>query len=242
MASLIWKGVGALGLAFLLFQAASAQTKEPDQNPVKDPPEKPTIAAPILIYNPPDLGAPTVGVAGATKPLEPTFGLLAPAHMGLTARQAPTLYWYLAGVDADALVFTLSRSGDLAPVVTTDLPRPSGPGLNRVDLAEHGVKLQPEQEYFWSIVAVLDPQDRSHDLIKKGYLMHREPAENASFEGGLPGASAAAQAGYWYDAVHALGEAIRRQPDDATLRQARAGLMEQVGLWYVANLDRAAAE
>ena len=94
MASEIWRLAGALCLAVLLFQAASAQTKEPDQNPAKDAPEKPTIAAPILIYNPPDLGAPTVGVAGATKPLEPTFGLIAPAHMGLTARDAPTLYWY----------------------------------------------------------------------------------------------------------------------------------------------------
>ncbi|MDJ0895889.1 MAG: DUF928 domain-containing protein [Alphaproteobacteria bacterium] len=241
MASFIWRSAGALCLAVLLFQAASAQTKEPDQNPAKDAPEKPTIAAPILIYNPPDLGAPTVGVAGATKPLEPTFGLLAPAHMGLTAREAPTLYWYLAGVEARALVFTLSKSGELAPVLTTDLKPPTGPGLNRVDLAKLGVKLKPEQEYFWSIVAVLDPQDRSHDLVKKGYLMHRQPGSN-TFEAGLPGASAAAQAGYWYDAVHALGEAIRRQPDDATLRQARASLMEQVGLWYVANLDRAAAE
>ncbi len=242
MAPEFWRLAGGFCLALLLFQAASAQTKEPDQNPAKDQPEQPTIAAPILIYNPPDLGAPTVGVAGATKPLEPTFGLLAPGHMGLTAREAPTLYWYLAGVEAHALVFTLSKSGDLAPVVTTDLPRPTGPGLNRVDLAQLGVTLTPDQEYFWSIVAVLDPKDRSHDLVKKGFLMHRQAGSDALFQAGLPGASAAAEAGYWYDAVHALGDAIRSRPSDPSLRQARASLMEQVGLWYVANLDRAAAE
>jgi hypothetical protein len=47
-----------------------------------------------------------------------------------------------------------------------------------------------------------------------------------------------AQHGVWYDAIAALSSQIDATPEDPTLREQRAALLDQVGLSEVAAYDR----
>ncbi len=44
--------------------------------------------------------------------------------------------------------------------------------------------------------------------------------------------------GIWYDALEAISNAIDAHPEDASLREERASLLNQVGLPQAAALDK----
>ena len=110
------------------------------------------------------------------------------------------------------------------------------PGVQRISLAEQKVKLQPGVEYEWSVALVLDPEQRSSDIIASGWAIRVEDAPAGL--GGKPSTdlvTAYAEAGLWYDALGTISELIEKSPEDKSLRQIRAGLLRQVGFQNLAN-------
>jgi hypothetical protein len=65
-----------------------------------------------------------------------------------------------------------------------------------------------------------------------------EPPPVLGKTAGAPTPAALANAGLWYDAIHALSSQIAAQPGNAELRAQRAALAEQAGLGTVAEFDR----
>jgi hypothetical protein len=94
--------------------------------------------------------------------------------------------------------------------------------------------LKPSVVYRWSVAAVIDPLNRSQDVVAYGIVKRVEPsarlvAQLAQARDQDKPAIYAAN-GIWYDAVESLSTQIQHSPNDEALKQERAGLLKQVAL------------
>lgn len=201
-------------------------------------------AAPV--YVPPLRGAPRARVGGGTRgPAEAQSLLqaLVPDHTGLTVMSQPSLYWYASGPTVARLEVTLMDDEAYDPLLEVGIDCVVGcGGMQRLNLADHGIELLAGHEYEWSVALVVDPARRSSDVIAAGRIKRVEPSSplQAALAAADRGERAAVYAshGLWYDALAAISELIERSPDDSRLRAHRAALLEQVGLSEVATHDR----
>jgi hypothetical protein len=205
--------------------------------------------APALAYAPPHRGAPAPGrrIGGGTRSFGkkgPLVSVLAPDHMGLTVQEQPALYWYVSETVTTPVEIevTLIEEDGIKPVLKTRIPSPVGPGIQRVNLAEHQVHLTPGARYEWSVSLVLDPKRRSRDIVASGGIervangsLDVVPGENLP-KSELPGAYA--QAGLWYDTIASVSDLIDTSPTDPAFRQQRATLLETAGLKEASAFDR----
>ncbi len=195
-------------------------------------------------YRPPTRGAPKVRVGGSTRSAARALSLavIAPDHTGLAASDQPELYWYVSQPVRAALEFTITASDGIDPLVERPLPPVAEGGIQRISLADLGVRLKLGEEYQWSISFVAEAGSRSKDTVASGRIRVAErPRELADrvARAGAGAYAAYAQAGYWYDAVAALRHELSRKPGDAALQAAQQSLLEQVGLAEVARHERA---
>jgi len=193
-------------------------------------------------YTPPPRGAPKKSVGGSSRGVDgnvPRVMLLVPDHVGFTVSENPALYWYLSKPTSVRVEITLIDDKGETPLIEETMSNAQGPAVHRIDLAKYKVALKPEVEYQWSIAVVTDPNKRSGDVISAGWVKRvAAPAGVAS--GGDRAALARdyAARGIWYDAIAIYSELIEQRPNDRALREARAALLDQVGLKEVAAYDR----
>lgn len=202
-----------------------------------------------LVYIPPHRGAPAVGrrIGGGTRSFDkpgPVVSVLAPDHVGLTTHDQPALYWFVSETVMTPIEVevTLMEADGVKPIMKAKLPPPIGPGIQRVNLADHGVHLAPGGQYEWSVALVLDPKRRSRDIVVSGSI-ERVTTEQA---GDIPAdktpdrdtVARYAKAGLWYDTVMSVSDLIAASPTDQSLRQQRAELLDTAGLKEVSAYDR----
>lgn len=192
-------------------------------------------------YKPMGRGAPGGRIGGATRGTPPeTLKMLAlaPDHVAYAASATPVLYWYLSD-PIDQARFTLKKADTV--VATKDLAGGLSKGILAVNLADHGLTLEPETVYEWSVSLVTD-QDKDISAVSRGLVAFRAPSSKIAkqVEKAKPGdlADVHASNGYWYDAVNAISQMIAQNPDTAAYKEARAELVEQAKLWDVADYDR----
>ena len=222
--------------------AASSLAKE-----VKEQKTQTGQAMKAVLYQPPrGLGAPSAGrrVGGGTRGTNksiPILSVLAPGHTGLTVREQPDLYWFASDVVTNPVELTLTLEKGDSPLLEKRLAIPTHAGVQRVRLADYGVKLIPGERYSWSIALVLDPKRRSKDVIAVGAIERVERAglDQAALAAGPTTDSfyRFAADGLWYDAVMTISELIESSPADPALRKQRADLLDQVDLSEVGNFD-----
>jgi hypothetical protein len=189
------------------------------------------------VYKPPPRGAPGGRVGGGTRGTggeQFVLSVLAPAETGLTSHPQPVLYWYISTATTSPIEFTVTDSAATQPLLETRLQPPAVPGIQRIRLADHGVRLAPGVAYRWFVAVVPDAGRRSRDLLAGGAieLVELPAAARTALSSAPPGQQPAiyAEAGFWYDAVAAVSELIEGSPANATLKAHRASLMTQVGL------------
>jgi hypothetical protein len=182
--------------------------------------------------------------------------VLAPEHIGQTASEAPSLYWYLSKIpESGGFEFWIGAvdagfvpdqpndtpAGEVSDTwIQIDLPSPNQPGLQRILLSDYGVELEAGVDYSWTIswTIALGPDAHAGGWIKRVEL----PASVAKRldEGSLGEVPAIyAEAGLWYDALSSLLELVSDHPNNESLRTARLELLRQGGLEAV---DEALAE
>jgi hypothetical protein len=227
-----------LGLAGVtLLVAATAAPDEPAPKPEpgqtaarKTPAEKPPV------YRPPTRGKPRARIAGGVRGVAqrlPSLQTLVPDHTGQTISEQPSLFWYLDGPvpEQASLVFTLTDSERIDPLVEAEIAHPGGPGIQRIELARYPVKLVPGTEYQWSVVLIVDAEQRSKDVVSVGWIDRIEPPAGLGLDPRSPGSARAyAEQGLWYDALAAASDSLEADPDDPTRRARRNALLRQVGL------------
>ena len=197
-------------------------------------------------YKPPQRGVPGGREGAGSRSIGRSFPILtvlAPKnHMGLTVHDQPVLYWYLSHETQHPVAVTLIDLQSVKPLLEIQLNPPLQPGMQRVRLADYGIRLAPGVSYKWSVALVPNASQRSQDVITAGTI------ERIALPDGLRNQLAQADkmtsprlyasAGLWYDTIAALSELIDAAPQNTTLRQQRAALLEQEDLSAAAAYDR----
>lgn len=202
--------------------------------------------AAFLAYQPPLRGATEGGrVGGGTRGLgdQPvTIDVLAPDHTGLTVSEQPTLYWFVSKRIDQPAELTIIDDKSIEPLVDIKLTPPIEAGIHSLSLAEHGVQLEPGVPYQWFVAVVVDPTQRSNDVIAGGEIQRVSASDTLRSDLGGAGEdqrpAVFAQAGIWYDALDGVSTLIERHPGDAKWKELRAALLEQVGLEKAAAYER----
>jgi len=230
-------GILAALLVVLTTMPAAAQDKK---NGAQSPPSKePSATASVPVYKPPLRGAPGGRVGGGTRGsgnARDVFILsaLAPDHMGLTAAEQPSLYWFISSPTSLPVEMVLEDPRRIQPVIEARLTSPVQAGVHKISLSEHGVQLTPGVAYRWSVTVIPDANRRSRDILASATVERIEPPEEVRTK--LAQARKEelpffyAEAGLWYDALATISDLIDRAPQDMQLRQQRAALLRQVGL------------
>jgi Domain of Unknown Function (DUF928) len=201
--------------------------------------------ADTVIYKPPKRGAPGGREGAGTRGFGelPTLAALAPQnHTGLTVQEQPVLYWYLSQETRHPVEVILTDRQSVKPLLDIRLDPPLQPGMQRVRLADYNIRLAPGVLYKWSMSLVLDAAQRSYDVMNAGTIERVELPNQLrgqlAHANKMTTARVYAAEGLWYDAIAALSELIDTMPQDATLRQQRAAVLEQEGLTAAAAYDR----
>jgi len=100
----------------------------------------------------------------------PLTVVIAPDHTGLTMNPAPTLYWYLSRPASFPIVLTLIEQDAVAPLFEREITPSAAPGFQGFALREHGISFRVDTEYEWSVAIVIDPLERSRDVIAQGTI------------------------------------------------------------------------
>jgi hypothetical protein len=198
---------------------------------------EPAKASLMPMFKPTNLGAPMTRMGGATRSATgtvPRTEALVPEVAGHTLQAQPVLYWYLAGKTDERIDFALIGVDPINPMLEVTLKGPFEPGIQRIRLADHGVKLLPGLDYQWFVRVVPNPDQRLYDRVVGGGIQRVEPS--AELDAKLAAARqgdthyALAEAGIWYDALDSLSVQIDASPENENLRAQRAALFDQVGL------------
>jgi hypothetical protein len=216
---------------------------KPRRQVVESQGQRSAAADGMPVYIPPPRGAPGGRVGGSTRGIgtPPTLSVLAPDHTGLTVQEQPSLYWYLSKPTTYPIELTIIDDRAIKPLLETRISGPVQPGMQRVRLADYGVRLSPGVPYRWSVALVVDPENRSKDIIAGGAIERIALPEAVRAKLTRAGKTQTpyiyAEAGLWYDAMTAISDLIDAAPNDRVHRQQRASLLEQVGLAQIAEHD-----
>lgn len=199
-----------------------------------------TIASDLPTYKPPSRGAPSTRVGGGTRSMPPAarqIVVFAPDHTGLTTRAQPSLYWYLSKPATTRVEITSINRQAENLLLGLSVASPSSAGVQKLDLANHGVRLQPGVQYRWHVSLALDPLQRSNSGAIERIEASPELAKRLQATPRAGQGTVYAEEGIWYDAMASIGDLIEQFPNDAALRTQRASLLEQIGLKEAAASD-----
>ena len=235
-----------IGLVFMLPLSSVAQDDpkgKPGHQVVEPPSQRSETAAAMPVYEPPRRSAPGGRIGGSTRGMGivPMLSALAPDHTGLTTHEQPSLFWYLTRATTYPVEFTITDDQATQPLLETRLSGPFDAGMQRVRLADYGVRLSLGVPYRWFVALVIDPNSPSRDNIAGGTIERLAPPTalraKLTRAGTAQAPSIYAEAGLWYDALAATADLLDAAPNDPALRQQHASLLEQVGLRQIAEHD-----
>jgi hypothetical protein len=199
----------------------------------------PSATRPNIIYKAPLFDTPTPAVSQNTRSVKNETCLLqvlAPDHTGLTLQPQPALYWYTS--TAVALRFTIAAIDQkkTAPLLQIDINKATG--IQKLDLGKHGITLQPELNYQWSVTQVMGNKEQSA-AVASGIIQRIEAGEGLNSRvkknHGTKLVNVYAIEGIWYDALDTISSMIDKSPEDKTLVAIRTSLLKQIGLHIAEN-------
>src|SRR5262249_20731030 len=133
-----------------------------------------TVTAPAPVYKPPLVGAPAGRVGGGRRSGSArdifVLSALVPEDTGLTISEQPSLYWFISTATTLPVEVAISDPRATQLLVKTKLPSPAKPGIQRIRLADLGVRLEPGVAYRWSVSVIPDANRRSRDILAGGVI------------------------------------------------------------------------
>ena len=160
--------------------------------------------------------------------------VITPEHTALTVRNQPKFYWFLRKLTSYPIELTLIEENAIYPVLETRLQSPAQPGIQKIQLADYKVHLQPGLVYKWFIAIVPDSERRSKDIIAWGAVQYIKISDELKSKFSQFDKEKRfyvyAAAGIWYDAFSEISTLLEISPSDYRIKQLRDGFLEQVGL------------
>ena len=206
--------------------AEQAQEKKSPQT------NKALTVRPAILYKPPLRDDLPAEASRSIEDKKSTLQVLAPDHTGLTLQSQPTLYWYASTPVAVRFTIAAMEKPKTDPLL--DIAIKKATGIQQLDLAKHGISLQPEISYQWSVTQVMDKGSQSTAAVASGIIERIEPGEGLSSRikksHGTKLVNVYAIEGIWYDALETISSMIDKSPDDQSLVAIRKSLLKQAGL------------
>ena len=203
---------------------------------------KPAATRSTITYKPLLLDASLAKVSESTRSMggETTIlQVLAPAHAGLTTQSQPTLYWYTRNPVTARFGLTLLDKDESNPLLEVGAGSKMVAGIQKLDLGDHNISLQPGLAYQWSVTLVMDEGSRTEGVTARGVIERMEPGEGLTSRiennHGTNLVGVYASEGIWYDALETISSMIDKSPEDQGLAAIRASLLSQVGLHAAAG-------
>jgi hypothetical protein len=218
----------------------SATSPSPAVSETANPTPSVAVATSSMpVFHPPSLegGILPVRVGGGSRGGE-TNGVLVevlvPDQIALTTQAQPSLYWYQSKAARTHCEVTLTQPKKAKPLLDLQSSGASSAGIHSVKLSHFKVKLTPNVVYRWSVAIIVDPKNRSQDILANGVIEYQEPtaelAAKLAAAADSDRAAIYAEAGIWYDALDSLSTRIDRNPGNGELQDQRAKLLSQIGL------------
>lgn len=218
-----------------------AQTNAASPSPSPAAAPAPAPAAPkLLIFHAP------AGDSGGVLPIRVGGGsrggaaddlsveVLVPDQVALTTQAQPSLYWYQSKAANTRCEVSVTEPKNPKPLLMLKSSEATPSGIHAIRLSKFNIKLKPNVLYRWSVAVVVDPENRSQDIIATGVIKRIDPSSDLAAK--LAQASDQdkpalyAENGIWYDALQSISDQIDHAPQDASLHQERADLLKQVGM------------
>src|SRR5262245_2726380 len=178
----LFRAVSVVAVAVVLPAVGGAREKKDVQQaprPGAQPPTATTTAA-VPTYQPPLRGAPAGRIGGGTRGSgREVFVLtvLAPDHNALTVSEQPSLFWFISSATSLPIEVTLRDPLTKQPVLASQLAAPLEPGVHRIRLSDHGVRLETGVSYRWFVTVVPDSNRRSRDILAGGAIERIAPPD-----------------------------------------------------------------
>jgi hypothetical protein len=233
---------GASSLLFLQFSSPQISHQDfPNLPALANPIGSPALASSRRItYIPPNNGSPRRTTSNASRGCDDlsnlSLYLLAPKdHVGVTASDRPTFFWYISNVSDVPVEFALVEEGVPTPLWKQKIEVQKA-GIVSIPLPENLPQLAVGREYKWSVRLICNPVSPSAaspyiSWIRKVPLTEslRSRLSNASSD--RDRAFLYAQAGMWYDAVAAIVNRVGdRSFSQAEVMTELRSLLSQAGL------------
>jgi len=210
-----------------------------------------TQSRPILLsqnvnFKPPDVTAPGSRQGGTHRgsklcPAGLSITPLVPAtNIGLTLTESPTIFVYVPPTPAQIEFTVLTDNEEKVVYEKTFKADKSGiVGVNVPVSSDNNKSLEVGKRYVWSFSMICDPEDRSADLVVKGFVQRIEP--QATLKSDLANSDQMtkldvyAKNGIWYETLDTLAQMRRQTPGDAKLTAKWTQLLQSQGLESVAT-------
>jgi Domain of Unknown Function (DUF928) len=196
-------------------------------------------------FQPPDVTAPGNRQGGTHRgngacPAGLSITPLVPvSNIGLTNSESPTFFVYVPQTSAQ-IEFTLLTENEDEVVYETAF-KIEKPGLVGVSVPAAGKtkSIEAGKRYVWSFSMICDQNDRSADLVVKGWVQRIQPQPNLNSDLSNPDpmtlASVYAKNGIWYETVTTLAKLRNQTPSDSRLTTQWTKLLESQGLESIAD-------
>lgn len=206
---------------------------------------QPILLSQNLNFQPPDVTAPSNRQGGTHRgngqcpaglsitPLVPT------SNIGLTLTDSPTFFVYVPQTDAP-IEFTLlsEKEDELIYETGFKVDKPGIVGV-KVPPGDKSKSLEAGKRYVWSFSMICDTQDRSADLVVKGWVQRVEKQANIQNDlqksDPMAKLNVYAQNGIWYETLSDLAELRSQTPSDSILTAEWNKLLQSQGLDSVAT-------
>jgi hypothetical protein len=237
---------GLLGLSFTMLFAVAAMAQTAGEAPATngpasgDAPPQPA-KRPLLKYAAPKSlsgsGARVDGDGGSRGigAKDSAIYLLAPSGEALTTRKQPSLFYFqqgAGGASKTSLTLIVVDPTSSATLFKAKAENPD-PGFHRIQLARHPMELLPGVRYEWRVSLGGEGDGHSSDVFASAVIRYVEPSRELARDlEATPDKRAEiyAQHGIWYDALEEVSNRILAEPQNPDWKQARASLLEQIGL------------
>lgn len=182
------------------------------------------------------------GTRGECNFAEKTLTALIPeTHLGLTTAAYPTLFFYVPQRSKEQAMEFVLRDENNRLVYEEELTATSLSGVVSVNLQEANAlkPLEVGKTYHWYFSIICNPQNRAHDVSVEGWVQRVEASptlarelETVTLPERVP---LYAEAGIWQDAIATLAQLRYSYPNNLTLADEWAKLLESEGLDEIAR-------
>lgn len=189
----------------------------------------------LPVFRPKNLGAPRVRIGGGSRGQDQAdieLLVLAPEETGFTTTNQPKLYWYISTSVNKPIEITVMDK--LSVVLKLELIGSTQAGIQTINLADHGLILQPDTKYKWSIAIINNPKQRSADTFASAGLqlipMSKELTDKLMLAQDTKSKIGVyLDEGIWYDAFSTIQNTNASMSSNEVIK-IRSTLLQQVRL------------